>query len=94
VDSFTFISGNEPYGTGAAHQIPRRKDSVLLLGTGARHVPLKFAKKRNLDGLNQLVVKGKCDFVPDGEIVRLENYRINSIGNTKVVELELEEQSV
>ena len=55
---------------------------------------LKFAEKRDLDGLNQLVIKGKCDFVPDGEIVRLENYRIDTIGNTKVVEFEFEDQTV
>jgi len=54
----------------------------------------KFAEKRNLDGLNQLIIKGKCDFVPDGEIVRLENYRINTIGDTKVVEFELKDQTV
>ena len=55
---------------------------------------LKFAEKRILDGLKQLIIKGKCDFVPDGEIVRLENYRINTMGNTKVVEFELEDQTV
>ena len=55
---------------------------------------LKFVKKRNLDGMNKLVIKGKCDFVPDGEIVQLESYRINTIGNTKVVEFQLEDQTV
>ena len=51
---------------------------------------LHFASKRNMDALNKLVMKGKCDFVPDGEIVRLENYRISSIGKVKVVEFEMD----
>ena len=54
---------------------------------------LNFAKNRNLDGMNKLVIKGKCDFVPDGEVVRLENYLIDSIGNTKIVEFEIEDQT-
>ena len=54
---------------------------------------LNFVKNHNLDVMNELVIKSKCDFVPDGEIVRLENYRINTMGNTKVVELELEDQT-
>ena len=55
---------------------------------------LNFVNNHNLDGMNELVIKSKCDFVPDGEIVRLENYRINTIGNTKVVEFELKDQTV
>lgn len=54
---------------------------------------LKFAQKRNLDGMNELVLKGKCDFVPDGKIVRLTDYRIDSIGNMKIVEFEMDNLS-
>lgn len=51
---------------------------------------LKYASTRDFDGLNNLVLKGKCDFVPDGEIIRLKNYRISSIGEMKVVEFEMD----
>jgi len=55
---------------------------------------LKFAQKSNLDGMNELVLKGKCDFVPDGKVVRLKDYRIDSIGNMKVVEFEMDNLTV
>ena len=43
---------------------------------------------------NKLMLKGKCDFVPDGEIVRLTDYRIDSIDNMKVVEFEMDNLTV
>lgn len=55
---------------------------------------LHFAAKRNINGMNDLVLEGECDFVPDGEIVRLQNYRIDSIGKMKVVEFELNNQNL
>jgi len=55
---------------------------------------LHFASKRNFDGLNNLVKDGKCDFVPDGEIVRIQNYRIGSIGEMKVVEFEKDNRNL
>ena len=55
---------------------------------------LHFASKRNFDELNKLVLNGKCDFVPDGEIVRLKDYRIGSIGKMKVVEFEMNNQNI
>ena len=55
---------------------------------------LEFAQKSNLDGMNELVLKGKCDFVPDGKVVRLIDYRIDSIGNMKVVEFEMDNLTV
>jgi hypothetical protein len=55
---------------------------------------LSFASKRDLEGMNQLVLKGKCNFVPDGEVVLLKNYRMNAIGDMKVVEFEMENQIV
>jgi hypothetical protein len=55
---------------------------------------LKFARKSNLDGMNKLVLKGKCDFVPDGEVVQLTDYRIDSIGKVKVVEFEMDNLTV
>lgn len=53
---------------------------------------LHYASKRNIEGMNSLMLKGKCDFVPDGEIVRLKNYRIDSIGKMKIVEFEKDNQ--
>lgn len=55
---------------------------------------LHFASKRNFDGLNNLVLNGKCDFVPDGEIVRLKDYRISSIGKMKVVAFEMDDKNI
>ena len=55
---------------------------------------LQLASKRDFDGLNNLVLDGKCDFVPDGEIVRLNNYRVGSIGKMKVVEFEMNNQNI
>jgi len=55
---------------------------------------LHFASKHNIDGMNELVLNGECDFVPDGQIVRLQNYRIDSVGKTKIVEFELNNQSL
>jgi len=44
--------------------------------------------------MNKLVIKGTCAFVPDGEVVKLENFRIGKIGKTKIVEFELKYLSV
>ncbi|MCI0504889.1 MAG: hypothetical protein L0Z73_02145 [Gammaproteobacteria bacterium] len=55
---------------------------------------LKFAQKRDLEGMNELALKGKCNFVPDGSVVLLKNYRMNTIGDTKVVEFEMDKQTV
>lgn len=55
---------------------------------------LHFASKRNFDGLNNLVLQGRCDFVPDGEVIRLNNYRISSIGKMKIVEFERNNQNL
>lgn len=55
---------------------------------------LKYAKKSNLDGMNELMLEGKCDFVPDGKVVRLTDYRIDSIDNMKVVEFEMDNLTV
>lgn len=55
---------------------------------------LQAASKRDIHGMNNLMLKGKCDFVPDGEIVHLKNYRIEEIGKTKVVEFEFKDQNL
>lgn len=55
---------------------------------------LEFAQKTNLDGMNELVLKGKCDFIPEGKVVRLTDYRMDSIGNMKVVEFEMDNLTV
>lgn len=46
---------------------------------------LKHAEQHNLDGMNNLVLDGKCGFVPDGEVVRLKKYQIKTIGDRPVV---------
>ena len=55
---------------------------------------LQHASQRNIQGMNNMVLSGKCDFVPDGKIVRLRDYRIDSIGDTKVVEFEMDNLTV
>lgn len=49
-----------------------------------------FARKRKLEGMNMLVLNGKCDFVPDGEVIRLKNYQIETIGRMKAVEFKID----
>ena len=51
---------------------------------------LKLAEKRDLVGMNQLIMKGECSFVPDGQVLLLKNYRIDVIANTKVVAFEMD----
>ena len=55
---------------------------------------LQAASKRDIHGMNNLMLKGKCDFVPDGEIVHLKNYRIDEIGKMKIVEFEFKDQNL
>lgn len=51
---------------------------------------LKYAEQRNLDGMNELVLNGKCGFVPDGEVVQLKKYQIKTIGNRRVVRFKID----
>ena len=55
---------------------------------------LKLAESRNFEGLNQLVVKGKCDFVPDGDIIRLSNYRDHMLKDRSIIAFENQEQTL
>lgn len=55
---------------------------------------LNMAKMRNIDGMNQLVLDGKCDFVPDGQVISLTNYRKHSIGSMPVVVFEQDDQTL
>jgi hypothetical protein len=50
---------------------------------------LNHAEQRNLDGMNNLVLNGKCGFVPDGEVVRLKKYEIKTIGKRPVVRFKM-----
>lgn len=54
---------------------------------------LDHASKRNIDGMNQLVLNGKCDFIPDGKVVLLKKYRVDSIGNTKIVQFSIDDKN-
>lgn len=55
---------------------------------------LQMAKVRNIDGLNQLVINGECNFVPDGEILSLNNYKNDSIGSMPIVAFEKDNQEL
>ena len=55
---------------------------------------LKLAESRNFEGLNQLVVKGKCGFVPDGDIIRLSSYRDHRIKDRPIIAFENQEQTL
>jgi len=54
---------------------------------------LDHASRRDIDGMNNLVLNGKCDFVPDGKVVQLKKYRIDSIGNTKIVQFSIDDKN-
>ncbi|WP_455204828.1 hypothetical protein [Kaarinaea lacus] len=53
---------------------------------------LNLAKDRNLNGMNKLVLKGECDFVPDGNIYRLSYYHKDMIDDTPVIAFELNDR--
>lgn len=55
---------------------------------------LNLAESRNLDGLNQLVMKGKCGFVPDGNIIRLNDYSVRKINERPIIAFENQEQTL
>ena len=55
---------------------------------------LKLARIQNMDGLNQLVLKGKCDFVPDGQVYSLTDYRKTSIGSMPVISFEKDQKTL
>jgi len=46
---------------------------------------LDAAKKSDIDSMNKLVLSGKCDFVPDGQVFSLDHYSNTSIGSTPVI---------
>lgn len=53
---------------------------------------LHFASRHNINGMNELVLDGRCNFVPDGQVIHLKNYRIDAIGKTKIVEFNINDQ--
>ena len=55
---------------------------------------LNHAKQRNLDGLNQLVINGECNFVPDGDTVRLTRFRKDQIEDMPIIVFEQGEQTL
>jgi hypothetical protein len=55
---------------------------------------LNLAESRNFEGLNQLVIKGKCNFVPDGDIIRLSNYRNHTLKDRAVIAFQNDEQTL
>ena len=55
---------------------------------------LQMAKVRNIDGLNQLVIQGECNFVPDGEVMSLRDYKVHRIGTMPIVAFEKDSQEL
>ena len=55
---------------------------------------LRMAQVRNIEGMNQLVFKGECNFVPDGEVFSLADYRKDAIGNMPVIAFEKDQQTL
>lgn len=59
--------------------------TAFCYSQNALAIYLNHAEQRNLDGLNKLVLAGKCGFVPDGEVVRLTKYKTGAIGDTRII---------
>jgi hypothetical protein len=50
---------------------------------------LAHAQQLNIEGMNKLVLNGHCEFVPDGEVIQLKQYKVKTIGDRQVVEFEM-----
>ena len=50
---------------------------------------LTHAERRNLNGLNKLVLTGKCGFVPDGKVIRLTKYKSGTIGDMPIIRFKM-----
>ncbi|MGD8570371.1 MAG: hypothetical protein PVJ39_19945 [Gammaproteobacteria bacterium] len=50
---------------------------------------LTHAQHLNIEGMNKLVLKGHCEFVPDGEVIQLKHYKVKTIGDRKVIRFEM-----
>ncbi len=48
----------------------------------------------DLDGLNSLVVEGKCNFIPDGEYLVLESYQTDMIDETEIIAVSFEDLTI
>ena len=46
---------------------------------------LDAAKNSNIQSMNQLVLAGKCDFVPDGQVYQVGKYDNAKIGGTPII---------
>ena len=55
---------------------------------------LDFAQKRNMEGLNLLVLAGKCNFVPDDQNLQISNYNEELIGKTAVISFNHERKTL
>jgi hypothetical protein len=55
---------------------------------------LHMAQARNIDGLNALVLKGECDFVPDGQVYSLTDFQKDAIGTMPVIAFERDDQTL
>lgn len=55
---------------------------------------LSNAKNRNIDGMNNLVLEGKCGFVPDGQILSIHKPKKDRIGSMPVVSFQKDDKTL
>lgn len=51
---------------------------------------INMLKVFDLDGMNNLVLKGKCNFIPNGEYLPLESYKSHTINSVPVIATKIE----
>jgi len=55
---------------------------------------LDFAKASDINSLNQLVLNGSCNFVPDGQVFNVGQYSDAKIGNTPVIAFHRDDETL
>ena len=55
---------------------------------------LDAAKQSDIESMNHLVLNGKCDFVPDGQIFTVKKFSSAKIGNTPVIAFNKDENTL
>ena len=55
---------------------------------------LGHVRVRDIDGMNQLVYSGECNFVPDGETFALSEYEKTKINTMNVIAFEKDQKTL
>ena len=55
---------------------------------------LGHVRQRNIDGMNQLVHKGECSFVPDGQTYALTDYEKGRINTMNVIAFQKDDKTL